>query len=177
MADTYETILSRRSCHRFKADPIPEESLTRVLTAGTYAPCGMGKQSPIIVVFTGEKRDALSKLNRSFFPRAVPESFDPFYGAPVVAVVLARKDVGTYIYDGSLVMANMLLEAEDEGLGGIWIHRAKECFSSDKGRKMLADLGIDPDLYEGIGNCCLGYWGVDKQKPAPRKENWIYFAD
>jgi hypothetical protein len=33
---------------------------------------------------------------------------DPFYGAPAVLIVLADKSVPTHVYDGSLVMGNII---------------------------------------------------------------------
>ena len=75
-----------------------------------------------------------------------------------------------YIYDGSLVMGNLMNAAEALGIGSIWIHRAKEEFQSDFGKKLLADLGIKDD-FEGIGHVALGY--VDEggvKLAAPRKE-------
>ena len=36
---------------------------------------------------------------------------DAFYGAPVVLVVLANRKRATYLYDGSLVIRNMMLAA------------------------------------------------------------------
>ena len=68
------------------------------------------------------------------------EGFDPFYGAPAVLVVLADKNCPTHVYDGSLVMGNMMLEAKALDLGSIWIHRAKEEFESDFGKKFLLIL-------------------------------------
>lgn len=85
-----------------------------------------------------------------------PENMDPFYGAPVILVVLANKAVPTHVYDGSLVMGNLMNAAESLGVASIWIHRAKEEFESDFGKKILADLGIQGE-YEGIGHCALGY--------------------
>ena len=41
---------------------------------------------------------------------------DPFYGAPVVLIVLANKNYGTYVYDGSLVMGNLMLAAHELGI-------------------------------------------------------------
>ena len=101
---------------------------------------------------------------------------DPFYGAPVVLVVLADKAVGTYLYDGSLTMENMMLAAHDLGLGACWIHRAKEEFASEEGKAILKELGVEGD-YEGIGNCILGY--ADGELPAakPRKEGYIVWAE
>ena len=39
---------------------------------------------------------------------------DPFYNAPVVLIVLADKAAPTYLYDGTLVMENLMLAAHDE---------------------------------------------------------------
>ena len=100
---------------------------------------------------------------------------DPFYGAPCVLVVLADKSKHTYIYDGSLVMENMLLEAHSLGLGACWIHRAKETFETDEGKAILKKLGIEGE-YEGIGNCIVGYPDMTPLEK-PRKENWIYWIE
>lgn len=100
---------------------------------------------------------------------------DPFYGAPVVIVVLADKSIPTYIYDGSLVMENMMLAASSLGLGSCWIHRAKEEFETEEGKEILKSLGITGD-YEGIGNCILGYPDMEA-KEKPRKDNYIYKID
>ena len=99
---TLEIMKTRRSVRGFIPGKLPENSLIdKVIEAGTYAPTGRGKQSPVIVAVTNKKtRDLLSKLNAE----VLGVSSDPFYGAPVVLVVLADKSVPTYIYDGSLVM-------------------------------------------------------------------------
>ncbi len=64
--------------------------------------------------------------------------------------------------------------AESLGIASIWIHRAKEEFESDFGKKILKDLGIKGD-YEGIGHCALGYAAESPQNAAPRKEDYVYF--
>lgn len=153
---------------------IPRETLEKILEAGTYAPTGMNRQSPIIVAITNkEVRDRLSALNAKIMGR---DGIDPFYGAPVVVVVLADKDVRTYAYDGSLVMGNLMLAADSLGLGSCWIHRAKEEFETDEGKQILRDLGIEGD-YEGIGHCILGYIDGDYPDVRPRKDRYIYFVD
>ena len=102
---------------------------------------------------------------------------DPFYGAPAVLVVLARKDVGTHVYDGSLVMGNMLNAAHELGLGSCWIHRAKEEFEAPEGRAILEGLGIDADAYEGIGNCIVGHAAEPAPEATPRKTDYAYHID
>ena len=114
MSDVLETIKSRRSIRKYKSDMIPQDKLEKIIEAGTYAATGMGKQSPIIIAVTNkELRDKLSAMNA----KIMGVEIDPFYGAPVVLIVLADKARPTYIYDGSLVMGNLMLEAEAQGIG------------------------------------------------------------
>lgn len=174
MNETLRILEERRSCRNFKPDMVKDEDLDAILRAGTYAATGMGKQSPIIVaVKTKDLRDAIAEENRKI--GGWKEGFDPFYGAPVILIVLANKDVPTYVYDGSLVMGNLMNAAESLGVGSIWIHRAKEEFESQFGQDILKKLGIEGN-YEGIGHCALGYAAEPAKGAAPRKENYVYFA-
>ena len=172
MSDVLNVLKTRRSIRKFKPDMIPEETMNTIIEAGTYAATGMGMQSPIIIAVTNKTvRDELSALNAKIMGK--DEDFDPFYGAPVVLIVLADKNRPTYIYDGTLVMGNLMNAAHDQGIGSCWIHRAKEEFEGDYGKEMLAKLGIEGD-YEGIGHCVLGY--ADQEPEAkPRKENYVYY--
>ena len=102
------------------------------------------------------------------------DDFDPFYGAPVILIVLADKSKPTYVYDGSLVLGNLMNAAASLGVGSIWIHRAKEEFDEEFGKIILDQLGIEGD-YEGIGHCALGYEAEKCSEPAPRKENFVYY--
>ena len=174
MNETLKVLETRRSCRNFKPDMIPEETLEQILKAGTYAATGMGKQSPIIITVTNkELRDKLSAMNAKIMG---VDNMDPFYGAPVVLIVLADKSRPTCVYDGSLVMGNLMLEAEEQGIGSCWIHRAKEEFESEEGKEILKSLGIEGD-YEGIGHCILGYADGPLPKAAPRKDSYVYYID
>ena len=171
--DAMQAMLTRKSIKKYKTDPVSKELIEQVIAAGLNAPSGLNKQSPIILAVTDRQvRDELSKLNAGKDPffRA-----DPFYGAPVVLVVLADKSVPTYLYDGSLVMENLQLAAHALGLGACWIHRAKETFDQPEWKEFLKKLGIEGE-YEGIGNCVIGY--PDGEVPAvkPRKEGRVYYV-
>ncbi len=173
MNETMNVLRTRRSCRNFKPDMVSEEELNEIIEAGTFAASGMGKQSPIIIaVKDKELRDRLSEENRKI--GGWQEGFDPFYGAPVILIVLANKEVPTYVYDGSLVMGNLMNAADSIGVASIWIHRAKEEFESDFGKEILKKLGIEGD-YEGIGHCAIGYASEAKPDAAPRKDNYVYF--
>lgn len=174
MNETLKVLETRRSCRKFKPDMVEQEKLDAIIKAGTYAPTGMGKQAPIIIAVTNkELRDKIAERNRKI--GGWNEGFDPFYGAPVILIVLADKSARTYQYDGSLVLGNLMNAAESVGVNSIWIHRAKEEFESEFGKKILSDLGIEGD-YEGIGHCALGYAAEPLGEAAPRKQNYVYYV-
>lgn len=172
MNQTISDLVTRRSVRAFRSEPIPQEVLEQILEAGTYAPTGMGRQSPIILAVTNrELRDRLSAMNA----KIMGIEGDPFYGAPVVLVVLADQQVATHVYDGTLVMGNLMLAAHALGVGSCWIHRAKEEFQSPEGKAILKDLGIR-GAYEGIGHCILGYPEGTVPQAAPRKDGYVYYV-
>ena len=172
MSETLNVLKTRRSCRAYKPDPVEDEKLNAIIEAGTYAATGMGKQSPIIIVVKDKAlRDKLMKMNAAIMGMDI----DPFYGAPELLIVLADKAIPTYIYDGSLVMGNMMNAAADLGVASCWVHRAKEEFESEEGKAILKELGIEGD-YEGIGHLILGYAAKPLPNPAPRKENYVYRA-
>ena len=89
--------------------------------------------------------------------------------------MLAKKDWPNRVYDGSLVMGNLMLAAHSLGLGSIWIHRAKEEFESAEGKELLRKLGVKGE-WEGIGHCAVGY-AAEQPKAAPRKDGRVYWAE
>lgn len=173
MSNAIENMLGRRSVRKYTNQMIPRDILNQILTAGSYAATGRNLQSPIMICVTNrELRDRLSAMNA----RIMGTDGDPFYGAPVVVVVLADRSVSTHVYDGSLVMGNLMLAAHELGVGSCWIHRAKEEFDSEEGKQILRSLGIEGD-YEGIGHCVLGYPDGPLPAEKQRKDNYIYFAE
>ena len=135
----------------------------------------MGKQAAIIVAVTNKAvRDRIAEANRQI--GNWQEGFDPFYGAPVILIVLADKNWANRVYDGSLVMGNLMLAAHSLGLGSIWIHRAKEEFEQDEWKKLLSDIGVSGE-WEGIGHCAVGYFEGDLPKAAKRKDGRVYWVE
>ena len=170
MSETLTTLKMRRSCRAYRPEHIEEEKLQAILEAGTYAPTGMGQQSPIILVIRDQEvRNTLKKLNAA----SMGVEFDPFHGAPGLLVVLADKSIPTFVYDGSLVMGNMMNAAADLGVASCWVHRAKEEFESEEGKAILKKLGLEGE-YEGIGNLILGYAAKPAGEAAPRKAGYIH---
>lgn len=164
---------NRRSIRKYKDTMVPKEVLEQIMEAGLYAASGMNRQPVIMIaVINKEMRDRMSKLNA----QVMGSDKDPFYGAPCLIVVLAEREMRNRVYDGSLVMGNLMQAAHDLGVGSCWIHRAKEVFDTEEGKEILKSIGVEGD-YEGIGNCILGYVDGEYPQAAPRKENRIFWIE
>lgn len=172
MNEVMKTIMERRSIRCFSDRSVEREKIDEIVSAGQYAPSGMNRQERIFIVVSDKrKREELGKINAS----VMGSSSDPFYGAPVVIIVAAKKDSFTGVYDASASIENMLLAAASLSLGSCWVFRAKEELESEWGRKLLRECGIN-DEYVGVGNVALGYYDESKKpQPSPRKDNCVFF--
>lgn len=173
MNEAIKNMKSRRSVRSFRAEPPDRKTIDAIIDAGLRAPSGKNMQTPIIVAVTNKVlRDKLSRANAA----VMGSTGDPFYGAPAVLVVLAKRDFPTYVYDGSLVMGNLMLAAHSLGVASCWIHRAREVFDLPEWREWLRGIGVG-DEYEGVGNCVIGY--LDGEYPAPKeiRKGRVFFAE
>ena len=174
MNDIIKAMVERRSIRKFKQEMPAKSDIDQIIEAGLYAASAMGKQSTIIVAVTNkELRDRISADTCKV---GGWEGCDPFYGAPVILIDLADKTWPNRVYDGSLVMGNMMLAAHSLGLGNIWIHRAKEEFEMPEYKKLLKDLGVKGE-WEGIGHCAIGFMDCDLPKPPERKPGRVFWAE
>lgn len=172
MSEVLDKIKSRRSIRKYKPDHVPQDIIDKIIEAGLYAANGMSTQNTIIIQVKDEEiHNKIVAMNAQI--GGWEKGFDPFYGAPDMLIVLAKKDWPNRVYDGSLVLGNLMLAAHDLGIGSCWIHRAKEEFESDWGKELLKSLGIE-DEYEGIGHCALGYVDGEYPKAHPIKDNRVY---
>ena len=161
MNQVLDNMKTRRSVRKFTTEPVPQALIDQVIEAGLYAASGKGEQDVIVIQIADRAvRDKLSVMNRQIIGSS-NEKLDPFYGAQTVLVVLARKDWPTHVYDGSLVLGNMMLAAHALGFETPW------------GKELLQSLGITEE-YEGIGHCILGYADGEAPKAAARKANRVY---
>ena len=175
MNEIIKAMEERRSIRKFKTEMPTKEDIEQIIEAGLYAASARGSQSAIIVAVTNkELRDKLSVDNCKI--GGWDKSFDPFYGAPVILIVLADKNWANRVYDGSLVVGNLMLAAHSLGLGSIWIHRAREEFEMPEYQKLLKNLGIEGE-WEGIGHCAIGYIDGEVPQAAKRKDGRVFWAE
>ncbi len=172
MNETLKLIEERRSIKSYLPDMPKKEDIDLVIKAGLEAASGRNLQGAIIVAVTDKtERDRLSAQNAAI----LGANNDPFYGAPAVLVVLADKSVRTSLYDGSLMLGNMMLAAHSLGLGSCWIHRARETFELPEWKEWLKSHGIEGE-YEGVGNLVLGYPACDYPEVKPRLSGRVFYV-
>lgn len=173
---TIQDILERRSCRRFDPETLPtREQIDQIVECGKYAANGCGFQHTKMLVITNRAvRDQISRMNAEIWGKP---AIDPFYGAPMMIVVLAKAGWRNAPYDGALVMGNLMLAAHALGVDSIWIHRAKEEFETEEGRDILRQAGIDPDEWEGVGHCALGFRNHSIPAPRERKPDFVHWLD
>ena len=172
MNEILKCIEERRSVKAYTPEMPKKEDIDTVIKAGLEAASGRNRQCAIIVAITDKAtRDRLSKANAA----VLGMENDPFYGAPAVLVVLAKKGINTAVYDGSLCLGNMMLAAHSLGLGSCWVHRAREVFETEEWKEWLKSIGVEGE-YEGIGNLLLGYTKGDYPAPKERIAGRVYYV-
>ncbi len=148
-------ILKRRSIRSFFDKEVEDEKLQEIVNAGLYAATAHGEQTGIIVVVKNKEiREKLRILNAKI--GGFDETSDPFYGAPIIIIVLVKKGPNAK-YDGSTMLDNMMIEAVNQKLGTCWIHRAREEMECGELQKLIKLDNINLDEYEGIGHLAVGY--------------------
>ncbi len=155
----HEAIKNRRSVRAYKSDPIPEQSLRKVLEAARLAPSAHNDQDwKFIIIKDIKKRKQLAQAARS-------QSF--IAEAPVVIAAVALNpervmscEVPAYAINLTIAVDHMTLQACEQGLGTCWIG----AFSQEEVKKVLKI----PDKYKVVALLPLGF-PADSPRPKTRK--------
>ncbi len=142
--NTLEAIAARRSIRRFKDEPIPDAALQAILTAGIQAPSAHNRQPWRFIVVQGAKRAEMLRVMREGIANAKARGED-IGSSEWSAAVMEQAPVTVFVYNPSGVhpwqarsiervwtdvvdiqsigaaIQNMLLAAQDLGLGSLWI--------------------------------------------------------
>lgn len=157
--NVHEAIKARRAVRSYKSDPVPEESLKRILEAARLAPSAKNEQTwKFIVVKDQEKKKQLSQAarNQEFIAQApiviAGVALDPEY--------IMGCEVPGYAVNLAIALEHIALAAVEEGLGTCWVGG----FSQPDARKAL---GV-PEKYKVVSLIPLGF-PADKPKLKLRK--------
>jgi nitroreductase len=142
--NTFDAIAARRSIRKFKDTPLPEDLLHKILHAGIQAPSGKNRQPWKFVVVKEDKRAEMVHVLRQGIEKAKAQG-DDIGSSPWSATVMEQAPVSVFVInpDGSppwlahsidqnfsdvvdiqssgAAIQNMLLAAQDLGLGSLWI--------------------------------------------------------
>jgi len=111
------SIFTRRSIRRYTDAPVPEEMLEKILRAGMAAPSAGNEQPWHFVVLTD--KNILREI-----PKFHPYSHMLNHANLAIVVcgdLSAQKYEGYWVQDCSAATQNMLLMAEELGLGSVWL--------------------------------------------------------
>lgn len=190
MNEVMNTILHRRSVRKYQPKQITDEELDRILTAGEYAPCAGGRQSPVFVVCQdavlnrelgeinlgvlraiSDKRPGM-KPGENNAPKKLgfePGKVSAFHNAPTVITVFAPKDWYNFTLDCAVAAENMMLAADVLGIGSCLIARAEETFATERGKEVQSAWGLD-ETYEAKLHVLLGYSAEEPRTAKPRRD-------
>ena len=181
--NTLEAIAARRSIRKFKADPIPADVLQTVLRAALQAPSGKNKQPWRWVVVSGERRDEMMRYMRTGIAAAKARGLNPG-SAEWTAKIMERAPVTIFVFNPhglppwqphsvdqlidavvdvqsvGAAIQNVLLAAQDQGLGSLWI-----CDVFYAYEELCTWLGEAGQLVAAVA---LGY-ADESPAPRPRK--------
>ncbi len=117
--DAIDAIMTRRSIRTFTDDPVPAETVERLLRAAMAAPSAMNEQPwHFVVVEDAHTRERLSTMSQY----AKPVARAPL-GIVVCGDTTALHYPGTiyWVFDCSAALENLLVAANALGLGAVWL--------------------------------------------------------
>lgn len=143
----YEAIEKRRSVRAYQDEPVPEESLKKILEAGRLAPSAHNAQEyKFVVVKDAQKRKQLAKAASD--QRFIAEAPVIIGAVSLNPEHLMSSGVPAYGVDLGIALDHMTLAAVEEGLGTCWIG----AFSQDEVKKILKI----PESYKVVALLPLG---------------------
>ncbi len=181
--NTREAMAARRSIRRFKSTPLPDGALDAILDAATQAPSAHNRQPwRFTVVADAKRQDMVRVLREALAAReaqgenvgSAKQTMTCMQQAPVTVFVhnpggahpwLARAEntAWTEIADVQSIGAaieNMLLAAQDLGIGSLWIADVWEAYP-----QLNAWLETDDLMVAAVS---LGY-ADESPSPRPRR--------
>jgi nitroreductase len=190
--NTLEAIAARRSIRRFLDDPIPDDMLQAVLTAATQAPSGKNRQPWRFFVVQGDRRAEMVRVMRQGIANAKAKGENPGSSegsarimgeAPVTIFVFNPEGLHPWLTRSidqmftdvinlqsiGAAIQNMLLAAQDLGLGSLWI-----CDVFCAYDELCAWLGTESQMIAAVA---LGYPAESPparpRRPVAKVTRWL----
>ena len=112
MMSVSECVRGRIEIREFKADPVPEAVLRKILEAGRWSPSQRNRQPWHFIVV--QEPETLKQL-------AAMAPSGPYLADAPLAIAVATEGARMPLVDGTRAISNMQLVAWEEGLGSCWV--------------------------------------------------------
>lgn len=194
--NVFKTITTRRSTRKFKEDPVPKETLEKILEAGRYAPSGGNSQTTRFFIITdrtvlnqqaeiAERAFAAMEIHEGMYRSLVSSitqskkgGYRFHYDCPALIVLANKKDYGNNIADCACAMENMMIYANAVDLGTCWINQLKWLNENEEILSLFRSFGMEEDerIYASLA---VGYAdtadGKPERTPLTRKGNPVHW--
>ena len=190
--ELFDIIRARRSIRRYQPRPLPEDTLARILEAGSYAPSGGNNQCCHFLVITDPvviarlRRTAAaafaemevtpdtykSLANSIRQAKEKGEAYDFTYDAPALVLVANRRGYGNAMADSALAAGNMFLQATALGIGSCYVNQIHWLTDDARMLDELHALGMEQDEFVCAG-AVFGYSDMGELPPLKRFGNRI----
>jgi nitroreductase len=185
--DIFDVIKTRRSIRKYKADPVDDKDLEKVLEAATWAPSWANTQCWrfIVVKDAGVKAQIADTIQKVMIEDGWVENAaaNAITQAPVLIVMCAQEGLAGYrpngtpatekedwlLFDVALAVQNLTLAARSLGLGTVIVG----AFDAYKAAEIL---GV-PQGYTVVTLTPLGYPDQTGQTPPRKNLSEIVYKD
>jgi nitroreductase len=173
-----EAIKGRRSIRKYKADPVPDDTLQKLFEGVRWAPSWANTQCWEVIVVRDPKI-------KSEILRTVPETNRAHFAmveAPVILVLCGKKAISGYyggkpatvkgdwlMFDTGLAMQNLCLAAHELGLGTVIVG----LFDHKKAEEILSV----PESVEVVAMTPLGYPAAEGSARKRKESSEFVFYD
>lgn len=168
MSNASKGIFHRTSVRQYQDKPIEKEKIELMLRAAMAAPSAMNQQPWEYYVVTN--REIIEKLSESTPYTGCAK------GAPVVFVACYRKECLRPVYaqiDMSASVENLLLEADELGLGAVWMGIAP----IEERMRLIAEIVDMPDELEAFALIACGYPLKEQEQQDRYEEIRVHYID
>lgn len=152
----------RRSIRKYEDRPVEQEKIERILQAALMSPASKRCNPWEFVVVTDHQVLQQMAGCRTYGSQMLEETKVGI----VVAVDSAKTD--TWQCDGAIAAENMLLAAEDEGLGACWV----QVYQREGAEELVRSLVGIPDTLQVLCIVSIGYKNEERK---PRETDKLQY--
>lgn len=184
MENLRKLIHTRRSCRAYSDQPLTRQEIEAMIADAVWAPSGSNQQPWRFVVIQDPatlkrysdlcKKTLLAELDSSPYLEQYGgmlrnPDFNIFYNAQTLVIVYGNTSSHWRDYDCTMVAYNLMLLAEEDGLGSCWIGFAHRIFDMEEIKRELSV----PQQYFLVAPIILGHPARDKQSAGGSRKPYV----